>query len=284
MRAHPALEDPQLLGILLHVGQRHLVGAPEAFEPVAVHLLRRGPALGLRSTIIGQRGRVGDAALASLLLIRADLGDAVLHRRRHRLVHALGVGAFDEIRRPAVAVEQVLQFLVRDARQQRRVVDLVAVEVQDRQHRAVANRVEELVDVPGGRQRAGLGLAVADHGRHDQVGVVEGRAAGVREHVAEFAAFVDRARRFRRAVAADAAGERELLEELAQALFVLALVRVDLRVRAFQVDRAEHPGRAVPGPGQEDHVEVVLLDQPVQVDVDEARARGSIPSGRAGGS
>ena len=139
----------------------------------------------------------------------------MLHRRRHRLVHAVVVGAFDEIRRPAIAAQQALQFLVRDARQQRRIVDLVAVEMQDRQHRAVAHRIQEFVDVPRSGQRSGFRFAVADHRRHDQLRIVEGRAAGVREHVAKLSAFVNRTRRFRRAVAADSAREGELLEELA---------------------------------------------------------------------
>jgi hypothetical protein len=125
--------------------------------------------------------------------------------------------------------------------------------------------------VPGGRQRAGFRFAIAHHRGDDQVGIVERRAAGVREHVAQFAAFVDGARRFRRAVAADAAGKRELLEELAHpGSLVLALVRIDLRVRAFQVARRQHARRAVSGAGHEDHVEIVFLDQPVQMDVGEA--------------
>ena len=40
----------------------------------------------------------------------------------------------------------------------------------------------------------GLGLAVADHAGDEQVGVVERRAEGVDERVAELAALVDRAR------------------------------------------------------------------------------------------
>ena len=66
--------------------------------------------------------------------------------------------------------------------------------MQDRQHRAVGARVEELVRVPAGGERPGLGLAVADDAGDEQVGVVEGGAVGVGERVAELAALVDRAR------------------------------------------------------------------------------------------
>ena len=148
------------------------------------------------------------------------------------------------------------------------IVDLVAVEMKDRQHGAVANRVQKFVDVPGSGQRSGFGLAVADDGRDDQVGIVEGRAAGVRQHVAEFAAFMNRARRFGSAVTADAARKGKLLEELPQSAHIFALVGVDLRVGALQIDRAEHAGSTMPRPGNKDHVEVVLLDQPVQMSVD----------------
>jgi hypothetical protein len=63
--------------------------------------------------------------------------------------------------------------------------------VQDRQHRAVRRRVQELVAVPGGRQRSGLGLAVADYAGNDQPRIIERGAIGVGQRIAEFAALVD---------------------------------------------------------------------------------------------
>ena len=166
---------------------------------------------------------------------------------------------------------------MRDAREDGRVVDLVAVEMQDRQHCAIANRIEELVGMPRGGQRRGFRLAVADHHRHQQVRVVIGRTEGVRHAVAEFAAFVDRAGGFRRAMAADAAGERELLEELAHAFRVLALVRIHLAVKAFQIGRRQDAGRAVAGAGHEDGVQIVLVDQPVQMHPGKAQAGTRTP-------
>ena len=58
--------------------------------------------------------------------------------------------------------------------------DLVAVEVQDRQNRAVGGRIQELVRVPARRQRPGFRLAVADDTGDNQVGIVEGGSVGVR--------------------------------------------------------------------------------------------------------
>ena len=92
----------------------------------------------------------------------------------------------------AVAAEEVEQVGFGDAGQDGGVGDLVAVEVQDGQDRAVAGRIEELVGVPAGGQRAGLGFPVADHAKHGQLGVVERGAVGVEEGVAELAALVER--------------------------------------------------------------------------------------------
>src|ERR1019366_4634621 len=97
--------------------------------------------------------------------------------------------------------------------------DLVAVQMQDRQHRAVAGRIEELVRMPARGQRPGLGLAVADHAGDQPGRIVERRAISMHEAVAELSALVDRARRLRGYVAGDAAGERKLAKQPADALF-----------------------------------------------------------------
>jgi hypothetical protein len=59
-----------------------------------------------------------------------------------------GLVALDEVRRPAVAAQQLFQFLAGDAGEDGRVGNLVAVEMQDRQHRAVGGRIEKLVGMP----------------------------------------------------------------------------------------------------------------------------------------
>ena len=45
LRAHPVLENFEILGVLLHIGQWNLVRPPEALQPVAADFLRRAPAL-----------------------------------------------------------------------------------------------------------------------------------------------------------------------------------------------------------------------------------------------
>ena len=192
-------------------------------------------------------------------------------------MHLLGVVSLDEVGRPAVAEEQVLQFLVGDACQDGRVGDLVAVEVQDRQHHAVGDRVEELVGMPGGGQGAGLGFAVADDAGDDQVRVVERGPEGMADRVPQLATLMNRARRLRRNMAGDPAGEGELSEQLPQAALILADVGIDLAVRPLEVDAADHRRGTVAGSGDVDHVEVMLFDDPIQMRVDEVLARSRAP-------
>ncbi|GAB2980210.1 hypothetical protein GCM10027184_33570 [Saccharothrix stipae] len=152
-------------------------------------------------------------------------------------MHGLGLIADDEVRCVAVPAQQRRRLVLRVARRHGGVGDLVAVEVQDRQHHAVAGRVEELVRVPARGRRPGL----------------------------------------RRDVARDAAGEGELAEQRAQAVQVLADGRVDLAVGALQVGVRDEPGSAVAGTGDEEGVQVALPDRPVHVGVDQVEARGGAP-------
>jgi hypothetical protein len=76
---------------------------------------------------------------------------------------------------------------------------------------------------------------------------------------------------------ANAAGEGELFKELPQALFVFALVGVNLGISSLQIYWTKHTRGAMPRSGEEDHVEVVLLDQAVQVSVDKRQARTRSP-------
>ena len=131
--------------------------------------------------------------------------------------------------------------------------------------------------MPRGRQRRGLGFAVAHHHRHDQIRIVVDCTERVRHAVAQLPSFVDGARHLRRAMAADAAGEGEFLEELAHALGVLALVRIDLAVAALQIYRGQHAGRTVSGTGYEDRIQIVFDDQPVHVDVGEGQTGTGTP-------
>ena len=186
-------------------------------------------------------------------------------------MHRLRVVARDDVWLVAVGVEQRGHVVVGLPPEHRGAADLVAVEVEDRQHGAVAGRVEVADRLPRPFERPGLGLAVADHARRDQVRVVEHRAEGVHERVAQLAALVDRAGCGHADVAGHATGGRELPEQVAHARGVEGRVGVDLGVGALEVDAGQQRRSAVAGAGQVDDVEVVPGDRPVEVGVEEAQ-------------
>lgn len=94
----------------------------------------------------------------------------------------------------------------------------------------------------------------------------------MRQAVAEFAAFVDRAGGFRRDVAGNAAGEGELLEQALHPHFVAGNGRIDVAVAAFEIGVGDQGGTAMAGAGDEENAEVALFDHPVQVGVDEVQS------------
>ena len=263
----PFLQHAQMLGLIHH--DRDLMRAEAVFHGLAVHDLRAGPALGRAQHDHRPQRTGGIAGLSRLLLNGKDLLDDHIHGLGHLPVHLHVIAAFHEVRLPAAAQEEVLHLLVGNAGEDRRIRDLIAVQMKDRQDSAVRNRIEELVALPGGGQRAGLRLAVADNSRRDQAGIVKHSAEGVGDGIAKLAALVDGSGRLRRAVAGHAARERELLEHLLHAVDVLADVRVDLAVAALKVGIRNKEISAVSGTGQEDHIQIIALDRTVQMRVDE---------------
>src|SRR6266568_5027544 len=97
-------------------------------------------------------------------------------------------GDRDEKGLMAVPAHQGGELVLRNPGEQGRARDLVAVQMQDRQHGAVATGVEQLVRMPARGQRAGLRLAVAYDARDEQVGIVEGGSVSVCQRIAELAA------------------------------------------------------------------------------------------------
>jgi hypothetical protein len=78
-------------------------------------------------------------------------------------------------------------------------------------------------------------------------------------------------------VARNSAGERELREETLHAFLVRGDIRIDLAVGSFQIGVRDEARPTVPRPGDVECVEVVLLDHPVQVGIDEVQAGRGAP-------
>ena len=253
------------------------MGPPAPLQNVTVHFLGAGPALGCPQDDHGPAGAAGVAAGTGIFLDPLDLTDGPVHRGGHLLMHLGRLAALHEARLPAAAPEEALHFLMAHAGEDGGVGDLEAVQVQDGQHRAVGNGVHELVAVPGGSQRAGLGLAVAHHAGGDQAGVVRHGAEGVGQRIAQLAALMDGAGGLRRHMAGDTAGEGEPLEELFHAVLIPGDIGIDLGIAAVQPVLRHHGVAAVTGAGKVDHIQIIPLDDPVQMRIDEVLARAGTP-------
>ena len=183
----------QVRGVRPHLGQRHLVRAPRSLDRAG----RRRPSARSSPWACAARSSATRAVRPARRRGRHRWIAAISSTTSSRVAAiarcmAVGSSPDDPVDAVAVALEQARQLVVADPGEHRRVGDLVAVQVQDRQHGAVGRRVEELVGVPAGGERSGLGLAVADDAADEEVGVVECGAVGVDERVAELASLVDR--------------------------------------------------------------------------------------------
>ena len=266
-----------MLGIGARRGQGNLVGAKRPFDPVPVDDRRTGPALRCRQDDHRpRRARPRAARACGGLEVPNGMHHGV-ERPRHLDMHLCWIVALDEVGIPPVAAQQLRELAPWDAREHGRVRNLVPVQMQDRQHRAIGGRIEEHVRMPGGGQRTGLGFTVADHACGNQVRVVEHGAEGVAQRVAQLASLVDASRRFRCHVAGDAAGKRELPEEGGEPGSILRDRGIDLAVGPFQIHIGHDRRPAMPRTRQIDHVEVQRRDHPIEVRVDEVLARRRAP-------
>ena len=211
-----------------HVAHRHLMRAERAFGGLPVHHFRSGPALRRTQNDHGPARPFLESLGARPTLDAPDVLHHHVECGGHLHVHAGRVVALDEMRGVTITAKQRFEFIMRNPRQHRRPGDLVAVQMKDRQHRAVVNRIEELVRVPRRGERSRLRFAIADHARDEQVRVVKRRAESVRQRVAQFTAFMNRPRCLGRHMARNAAGEGKLFEQPLQPVFVLRYVGIDL--------------------------------------------------------
>ena len=202
---------------------------------------------------------------------------ALLERCGEVPVHLARVGAGDHSAFVSLAGEQLRDLLIARPAEYGRAGDLVLIEVQDRQHRPVARRVEEAHPLPGALKRRGLRLAVADHTGYEEVGIVKGGAEGVNEGIAQLAALVDRPGGWDADVTGNPTGRRELTHQVQQPGLVHRGLGVELGVGALEVDVRHHRRAAVTRPGDEEDVGACGANQPVQLGIDEVQSWRGAP-------
>src|ERR1041384_2026345 len=98
----------------------------------------------------------------------------------------------------------------------------------------------------------------------------------MRQAITKFAALMNRTGSFRCDVARNAARKRKLFEEALQTGLGLRNLAIDFAVRSFEISICDQCWPAVPGPRNINRVQMLLADQPVQMNVDEVESgRGS---------
>ena len=260
-----------MLGVLARRWDRNLVRPERAFDRFTVDDLRAGPAFEGAQHDRRPAGTARDTPGAGLVLDGADRVEAPVEGLGQRAVDHGRIVTLDEVHVVAVPREDGRDRVVVGAAEHGRPRDLVAVEVQDRQDRAVTGGVEEVDALPRAGEGAGLGLAVSDHARHDELRVVERGAEGVDQRVAELTTFVDRAWRRHAHVTRHPVRGGELTEQATHPVGVPRHLGVHLGVRALEVHVGEDRRAPMPGTGHIDHVGVALADHPVEVRVQEAQ-------------
>src|SRR5579862_4089254 len=175
--------------------------APCAFDLFAIDEFRARPAFRTAKYDHRPRGQARVSAAPGIFLNGLNLGDDRVQCPSHQLMHRLGFVALDKIWLPTVASEELYELLVVHAPEHRGVRDLVAVEMENRQHRAVARGIQKLIAVPARSQWAGFCFPISDHATNEQLGIVKYRSASVHDRIAQLSTFVDRARGLGRSMA-----------------------------------------------------------------------------------
>src|SRR6185312_1739762 len=269
---HPLLEQRDMSRIIRKSGDRYLMRAERSLRLLPVDELGARPALGRTQHDHRPWDAMREAVLARFLLDALDVRQNGVHGGSHELVHHVWVVSGDETRIVPVASQQRRQLVVADSRENGRTCDLVAVEMQDRNNRAVPGGIEEFVRMPACRERACFCLTIPDCTTDEEIRIVEYGAIRVQQRISQLSAFMYGSRCFRSDVTGYAARKRELLEKALQTSGVATYMRIDLAVRPLEVGVGDDTRSAVAWTGDENRVDVVLPDQPVHVHVHEVQS------------
>src|SRR5262249_43386582 len=141
----------------------------------------------------------------------------------------------------------------------------------------IRQRIQELVGMPGRSQRTRLGLAIADNTGYCEARIVEHSTKGMTKGISQFPALVDRTRTFGRDMAGNSSGEGKLFEQALQPAFVSADMRIDLRIRPLEISIGHQCRTAMARSADIYHIEIILPDDAVEMDIDEVLTGRSTP-------
>ena len=270
--AQPLFQHLEMHRIGSHMGQRHLMSAKRSFYRQAIDDLRPRPPFQTAEHDGRPSRPLRKSRCTCAGLDGTDFCIAGVDRRRERLMHRHRIVPLDKMNVITVRVEELVDILISIPAQHRRSGNFVAIQMEDRKHCAIVDGVQKLDAFPRTLERSRLRFSIADHRDSNEIGIVENRAKGVREDVAQFAPLVNRAGSLDARVARNAPWRRKLAEQMPQSRHVLRDARVNLRVGPFQIHVGDDRGTAVSGAGQVDNVRIGVLNQPVEMRIDKAEA------------
>ncbi len=137
--------------------------------------------------------------------------------------------------------------------------------------------------MPACRERTGFGFAVAHHARRQKIGVVKDRAERMDQGVTQFSSFVNRTGRFRRDMARNAAGKRELFEQPLHPFLVLRNLRINFAVGALKISIRHQARPAVAGTGDVNDIQILLANDAVKMHVNEVQPGRRAPMSQQAG-
>lgn len=121
------------------------------------------------------------ARVACLLLVLFDFQDASLHSGSHCLMHSIWIATLDKVRCPTIANKESLELPMADTGQKRGVIDLISIQMKNRKHCTISDRVKELGAMPTCGKRTSLRLAVSYHSNCNQIRIIEDSSKCVRD-------------------------------------------------------------------------------------------------------
>src|SRR3989344_2353027 len=157
----PLREFIEVLFIFFKVGIDHLMRTEAALIWLAVDRYGSGPAFWRHQDYHRPAGAGGNILFFRIFPDASYLHNDLIQFFRHCLVHCFRICSFDDMRCPAVSLEQLYQFFLWHAGKYRRIGYLESIQMEDREHGTVVLRIEEFVQMPRGCKRPCFRFAVS---------------------------------------------------------------------------------------------------------------------------
>src|SRR6516225_5691077 len=128
-------------GIFADHWDGNLMSAPKSLNFLSIYFLRSGPSFWAAQNDKGPTrygsSRIVVAAFSCPSLNDANFIECLFENLSHAPVHQVGIRSGGEQRFVTVSAKQLNNVLIRQSAEDSRIGNLVAVEMEDRQHRAV---------------------------------------------------------------------------------------------------------------------------------------------------